>query len=588
MANLTKPVLQALRNVDDSYSVSTMSTCDSKSYDTIFSRPEQPTSSHTANHTSPSHSRCSSPIRSPGQTMERDSYVTQGIGMCFDMYRLNTPFPSSLETSQHWQSSKDINLVSFDEAYQCHPLEASRLGDPETETFDQDPPFPKHSMTPPDTCMAVEDSVEGHDDADIDLERSAKESLARWFGVNLKALYRPSRIISTFEDAKWQCEGIIREEGFTPLSDEDDQEYDTSPDTPNTEIEPLDASEEYQSGESRSSQMHTPGVYEFGQGNGSDRKLVTDSEPGTNSPPECRVRTRGPYNKKRRVPGELSCPFRKRNPLRFNVRDHEACANKSYGDVFQLKKHLLSCHLKISVTCSRCQRRFPTPRHTQEHMQQCPDPLPLIPHTMEATNPEDGFGQEIEWRLRDRRKAYAVQDWETIYVLLFPNETVPSSDFIAVIEHHEVRDTYERGMRKELEDDFERLDSRTHPLLGFVQTQLTGAMRNIFQRWFDRLLELSAPSSQQPRQIQSIVLHQPQPVAEDEPFRDISRLGMTGHSTEAIVGGSDTQTEAFSTPQYMSPGSSRSQATTQLQIQTNESIDSSGPLQHSRASENIP
>jgi len=33
----------------------------------------------------------------------------------------------------------------------------------------------------------------------------------------------------------------------------------------------------------------------------------------------------------------LSCPFRKRNPVKFNVRDHQNCAVQSFPDLSQLK-----------------------------------------------------------------------------------------------------------------------------------------------------------------------------------------------------------------------------------------------------------
>lgn len=35
--------------------------------------------------------------------------------------------------------------------------------------------------------------------------------------------------------------------------------------------------------------------------------------------------------------GNFSCPFRKRNPIRFNVRDHESCALKPFTDFALLK-----------------------------------------------------------------------------------------------------------------------------------------------------------------------------------------------------------------------------------------------------------
>jgi hypothetical protein len=53
------------------------------------------------------------------------------------------------------------------------------------------------------------------------------------------------------------------------------------------------------------------------------------------SGPGSLVKTR--RHKKRRIGGDLSCPYRKRNPRRFNVRDHEECANRSYKDISMLK-----------------------------------------------------------------------------------------------------------------------------------------------------------------------------------------------------------------------------------------------------------
>lgn len=38
-----------------------------------------------------------------------------------------------------------------------------------------------------------------------------------------------------------------------------------------------------------------------------------------------------------RTAKSLSCPFRKRNPSRFNIRDHIACANTSFTDLSQVK-----------------------------------------------------------------------------------------------------------------------------------------------------------------------------------------------------------------------------------------------------------
>lgn len=44
-----------------------------------------------------------------------------------------------------------------------------------------------------------------------------------------------------------------------------------------------------------------------------------------------------PRKKRSKNVGGLSCPFRKRNPLRFNVRSHDNCSLQGYRDITLLK-----------------------------------------------------------------------------------------------------------------------------------------------------------------------------------------------------------------------------------------------------------
>ena len=62
-----------------------------------------------------------------------------------------------------------------------------------------------------------------------------------------------------------------------------------------------------------------------------------DDHPGD----EGRGGTRGP-KKARMAKGDgpatkFSCPFRKRNPLRFNIREQPACATQFFADMYSLK-----------------------------------------------------------------------------------------------------------------------------------------------------------------------------------------------------------------------------------------------------------
>lgn len=55
-----------------------------------------------------------------------------------------------------------------------------------------------------------------------------------------------------------------------------------------------------------------------------------DSSHGWGAPDQPRVVILGSEEK-------LSCPYRKRNPFRFNVRDYQSCAVASFPEISQLK-----------------------------------------------------------------------------------------------------------------------------------------------------------------------------------------------------------------------------------------------------------
>lgn len=61
------------------------------------------------------------------------------------------------------------------------------------------------------------------------------------------------------------------------------------------------------------------------------RKAVWNGEGGNEGDYE------GPPSKRMRANMNFSCPYRKRNPLRFNVRDHRFCATLSFADMNLLK-----------------------------------------------------------------------------------------------------------------------------------------------------------------------------------------------------------------------------------------------------------
>ncbi|KAK4211239.1 kinase-like domain-containing protein, partial [Rhypophila decipiens] len=112
-----------------------------------------------------------------------------------------------------------------------------------------------------------------------------------------------------------------------------------------------------------------------------------------------------------------TCPFRKRNPLKFSVTDHTTCALSSYPDIPQVKKHVLSAHMR---------------------------PNDADPHT--ADEFELGVSAEACDKLRNRKTGHQILEWNTLWAVLFPNDTViPTGEYEPVIEDHEVHRKFLKG-----------------------------------------------------------------------------------------------------------------------------------------------
>ncbi|KAI7786199.1 hypothetical protein LA080_004583 [Diaporthe eres] len=120
--------------------------------------------------------------------------------------------------------------------------------------------------------------------------------------------------------------------------------------------------------------------------------------------------------------GKLSCPFRKRNPIRFNVRDHGSCALNGFADLALLKRHIKTSHQKRngSTSCVRCKETFADQAALKHHLIQ-PEGCSLRTPTGNE-DPEDGITEEVEQALKERRKVNNVGSWESLWELLFPQD----------------------------------------------------------------------------------------------------------------------------------------------------------------------
>ncbi|KAK4442224.1 hypothetical protein QBC34DRAFT_444342 [Podospora aff. communis PSN243] len=143
--------------------------------------------------------------------------------------------------------------------------------------------------------------------------------------------------------------------------------------------------------------------------------------------------------------GILTCPYRRRNPRRFNVRDHQSCAMGVFTDMAQVKLHVRTNHLTSwhNLKCPRCQRVFLTLKDVGAHLavptsQICdlaPDDMPV--------DPEDGINFEVERSLRGSMKETGniIKLWNALWRELFPQDTrVLPPYFEAPVEHFELWD----------------------------------------------------------------------------------------------------------------------------------------------------
>lgn len=134
----------------------------------------------------------------------------------------------------------------------------------------------------------------------------------------------------------------------------------------------------------------------------------------------------------------LSCPYRKRNPLRFNVRDRYVCATHSFADMSQLKKHIRAHHPPVQrnsgpFLCPRCCQGFPSKDEFDIHLRQ-----PVVCRLAEGqdgTDPEDGITQKIISSLEARSQKAKIDNWTSLWKLLFPHDRkVPDAAFVPVME----------------------------------------------------------------------------------------------------------------------------------------------------------
>ncbi|KAK4120413.1 hypothetical protein N657DRAFT_693108 [Parathielavia appendiculata] len=148
---------------------------------------------------------------------------------------------------------------------------------------------------------------------------------------------------------------------------------------------------------------------------------------------------------------QFACPFRKRNPVRFNVRDFRTCALQPYPDIPQVKRHVKNFHKQSAVlpfTCQRCRRAMGSQEALDRHVSVPMDQICTPETRPTSADPEDGITSGIEEILNDRKAGTKIDTWQSLWCLLFPGDAgleIPEADFIPPTELEEVYAEFNTG-----------------------------------------------------------------------------------------------------------------------------------------------
>ncbi|KAJ0165840.1 hypothetical protein CTA2_9772 [Colletotrichum tanaceti] len=124
----------------------------------------------------------------------------------------------------------------------------------------------------------------------------------------------------------------------------------------------------------------------------------------------------------------LPCPYRLRNPARFNVNDRWLCATGKWKNVAELQAHIVKDHRQSGSAdlfqCPRCEKGFPEPFAFKEHLMrpkdQICDPKPELPST--DGDVEDGIPAIRARDLAEKVESETIKTWDDLWRWLFPSD----------------------------------------------------------------------------------------------------------------------------------------------------------------------
>ncbi|KAK1749390.1 hypothetical protein QBC47DRAFT_311965 [Echria macrotheca] len=133
---------------------------------------------------------------------------------------------------------------------------------------------------------------------------------------------------------------------------------------------------------------------------------------------------------------EFMCPYRLKDPSRFNVREAYDCATKSYvcddsdskrNELNELRRHIKQKHAGPAILaqpyCSTCKEEFPTAKLLDEHARRRECSYRELPS---SDNPLDGLSPEAERALRSKKGRQGdtpLDQYRQICQIIFGRET---------------------------------------------------------------------------------------------------------------------------------------------------------------------
>ncbi|OLN94104.1 hypothetical protein CCHL11_07181 [Colletotrichum chlorophyti] len=187
----------------------------------------------------------------------------------------------------------------------------------------------------------------------------------------------------------------------------------------------------------------------------------------------------------------LSCPFRKRNPNRFNVREHHSCAMTYFPKFAELRQHIVKQHKRndpSSFMCDRCNRDFPNKKDLRDHQRLPKDQMcDVADHDSES-----GIDAPTMTKLLSRKRASGMApevQWKEIWNLLFPDDDdnrVQPFEFCPVIEHFELEKSFMNSL-KSVEDNLRNKG---------VPQQTLETIGNIYRNQFIQVIEQCIANAQ--------------------------------------------------------------------------------------------